>query len=316
MALSEFDLIERFFSRQHQKNRSVSLGIGDDAAVLSPEPGKELVVSTDTLVEGVHFLQNSDPASLGYKVLAVNLSDMAAMGAEPCSVFLALTMPVADQPWLQQFSDGFLSLAERFSVVLAGGDTTQGPLVITVTIIGQISAGKAMLRSGAKAGDRVFVTGTVGDGGLGLIEAKSETGESTESLEKYLRPEPRVQAGQKLARIASACIDVSDGLAADLGHILERSEVGAKLELESLPLSTSVKRYVDLHGCQEFPLISGDDYELCFTVPEDCLDQLQAIKAELGCDITEIGKIVATPGLVVTRAGKEIILNKPGFEHF
>ncbi|RLA18416.1 MAG: thiamine-phosphate kinase, partial [Gammaproteobacteria bacterium] len=308
MALSEFNLIERFFCRQKMGNGATRIGIGDDGAILSLSSQSELVVSTDTLVEGVHFLPRTDPGSLGHKALAVNLSDLAAMGAEPKWVFLSLTLPNTDENWLEAFSSSFLSLADRYSIELAGGDTTRGPLSLSVTVLGLVEKGKGLLRSGAKVGDKIFVTGFIGDAGLGLQEAKKVVPADLAVLERYLKPVPRVQAGRCLEGVASSCIDVSDGLAADLGHILNKSGVGASIQWEKLPLSSSVKIYVKCHDDWVFPLTSGDDYELCFTVPKVHLGKLAGIQNELSCTVTEIGEIEARKGLQIYLNGKKIEL--------
>lgn len=316
MALSEFDLIARYFCRPQNEGGAIRVGIGDDGAILSPSAHSELVVSSDTLVEAVHFLPNTTPESLGHKVLAVNLSDLAAMGAKPRWVFLSLTLPKMDECWLDAFSKSFLSLADRFGVGLAGGDTTRGPLSLSVTILGEVEKGKGLLRSGAKAGDKIFVTGLMGDAGLGLQEAKGVNPESSTALERYLRPVPRVQAGRCLEGIASSCIDVSDGLAADLGHILKKSGVGALVQWEKLPISFSVESYIRRHNDWSFPLTAGDDYELCFTVPRSRLEKLTGIKGDLGCSLTEIGEVESQTGLRVYREGKEIKLGRLGYQHF
>ncbi len=316
MALSEFNLIERFFCCSKGDDEGARIGIGDDGAILSLDSRFELVVSTDTLVEGVHFLPNTDPESLGHKVLAVNLSDLAAMGATPKWVFLSLTLPDTDEGWLESFSTSFLSLADRYSVELAGGDTTRGPLSLSVTILGQVEKGRGLLRSGAKVGDKIFVTGFIGDAGLGLQEAMQNRSENLSALERYLKPVPRVQIGCLLEGIASSCIDISDGLAADLGHILKKSGVGASIQYEMLPLSTSVKHYIDSNKDELFPLSSGDDYELCFTVPEANLGDLLELKGGLDCAITEVGEIEAEMGLRVYQGKEEIKLERLGYQHF
>jgi len=316
MALSEFNLIERFFCRQKMGNGATRIGIGDDGAILSLSSQSELVVSTDTLVEGVHFLPRTDPGSLGHKALAVNLSDLAAMGAEPKWVFLSLTLPNTDENWLEAFSSSFLSLADRYSIELAGGDTTRGPLSLSVTVLGLVEKGKGLLRSGAKVGDKIFVTGFIGDAGLGLQEAKKVVPADLAVLERYLKPVPRVQAGRCLEGVASSCIDVSDGLAADLGHILNKSGVGASIQWEKLPFSSSVKTYVKCHDDWVFPLTSGDDYELCFTVPKVHLGKLAGIQNELSCTVTEIGEIEARKGLQIYLNGKKIELGRLGYQHF
>ncbi|MDD1632430.1 MAG: thiamine-phosphate kinase, partial [Methylococcaceae bacterium] len=224
MPLTEFSLIERFFIRQTVKNSSTRLSIGDDCALLSLPDGYELAVTTDTMVENVHFFAGTDPEQLGHKLLAVNLSDLASMGAKPVSVMLALTLPKVDENWLTAFAKGFLSLAERYSVDLIGGDTTSGPLTLTVQAMGLVPQGKALLRSSALPGDLVYVTGSLGDAGLGLkISQGYHCTNPDAALQRFNQPDPRIEAGLALAGIANACIDISDGLAGDLGHILEQS---------------------------------------------------------------------------------------------
>jgi thiamine-monophosphate kinase len=316
MAISEFSLIERYFRHPQKGNGATRVGIGDDGAILTVGSESELVVSTDTLVEGVHFLSNTDPETLGHKVLAVNLSDLAAMGAKPKWVFLSLTLPQTDEKWLAAFSSGFLSLAEQYSVELAGGDTTRGPLSLSVTIMGEVASGKGLLRSGANVGDKIFVTGTVGAAGLGLQQAKSQNVAYSEAVERYLKPSPRVQVGCSLEGVASACIDVSDGLAADLSHILQKSGVAAELQWDKLPLSLAVKEYVEQSNDWSFPLAAGDDYELCFTVPQARLHELESIQANCACSISEIGEIKQEGGLRIYRNSELLKLGRLGYQHF
>ena len=310
MPLTEFSLIERFFTRQRVKNPSTRLGIGDDCALLSLPDGYELAVTTDTMVENVHFFAGADPESLGHKLLAVNLSDLAGMGAKPLSVTLALTLPNVDESWLTGFANGFLSLAERYSVDLIGGDTTSGPLTLTVQALGLVPKGKALLRSAAKPGDFIYLTGSLGDAGLGLKIAQGYCCDHPEAaLTRFNRPDPQIDAGQALIGIANACIDLSDGLAGDLGHILKQSRVGASLDWAALPLSAAVRTYINETGDWLMPLIAGDDYELCFTAsPEKA--------AQLSIDCTKIGVIASAPGLRLHKSGVVQPLNSKGYEHF
>ena len=277
----------------------------------------ELAVSLDTLVAGVHFLPDADPCDIGHKALAVNLSDMAAMGAQPRWATLALTLPQPDTTWLQAFSEGFFTLAERYGVHLIGGDTTRGPLSITVQIQGLVPEGSALRRAAARPGDLIYVTGELGDAGLALRVLKGKATlpaeQTTEMLARLNRPEPRIAAGLALHGIAHAAIDISDGLAADLGHILVASNVGATLDLEKLPLSASVAAT----GDWTLPLAAGDDYELCFTVPAQNEARLLSVLEHFDCRCTRIGVIEKAPGLRCKLAdGKDFILNASGYTHF
>ena len=256
------------------------------------------------------FLQEPDPEQLGHKLLAVNLSDLASMGAKPVSVTLALTLPKVDETWLTAFAKGFLSLAERYSVDLIGGDTTSGPLTLTVQAMGLVPRGKALMRSSAKAGDFIYLTGSLGDAGLGLkISQDYHCADPEAALKRFHQPDPQIDAGLALIGIANACIDVSDGLAGDLGHILEQSNVGACLYWDALPLSDAVLTYINDTGDWSMPLTAGDDYELCFTVsPEKA--------AQLTINCRKIGVIESTPGLRLHKSGTTQPLNSKGYEHF
>ncbi|MGJ0483097.1 MAG: thiamine-phosphate kinase [Methylomicrobium sp.] len=310
MPLSEFSLIRRFFTQQKISNPSTRLSIGDDCAILSIPEGYELAITADTMVENVHFFVGADPKWLGHKLLAVNLSDLAAMGAKPLSVTLALTLPKVDEAWLTDFAQGFLDLAARYSVDLIGGDTTSGPLTLTVQAMGLVPKGQALKRSTAKPGDFIYVTGNLGDAGLGLKICQSyRCDQPDKALQRFHQPEPRCTEGQALRGIANACIDISDGLAGDLGHILEQSGVGATLEWDSLPLSNEVKTYIETTGDWQLPLTAGDDYELCFTVsPEK--------NSTLPFDCHKIGMIESEPGLRLNRSGTTHLLKAQGYEHF
>ncbi|WP_367154544.1 thiamine-phosphate kinase [Methylomonas sp. HYX-M1] len=310
MALAEFDLIQRYFAKYAPQQAQNRLGIGDDCALLSLPVGHQLAVTTDTMVENVHFFADVDPTALGHKLLAVNLSDLAAMGAHPFAVTLSLTLPHTDEAWLQAFADGFIGLAKQQGVDLIGGDTTAGPLTLSVTAMGSLPQGGALLRSAAKVGDLIYVSGQVGNAGLGLkIKQGWACSEPDLPLRAMDKPHPRIAEGLALRGVAHACIDISDGLAADLGHILDRSEVGACLEWERVPLSAPVQEYIRLTGDWRMPLIAGDDYELCFTVPAKRGDLVPA-----GCYC--IGVIQAEPGLRIRRAGREETIAAKGYEHF
>ncbi len=310
MSLSEFGLIQRFFAQQSLKSPHNQLGVGDDCALLEIPAGYQLAVTTDTMVENVHFFAGADPRQLGHKLLAVNLSDLASMGAEPFAVTLALTLPKVDEVWLSQFSQGFLDLAQQYTVDLIGGDTTKGYLTLTVQALGLVPKGLAMKRSAAKPGDFVYVTGCLGDAGLGLkIEQGYQCLSPDQALQQFHQPLPCVEQGLALRGIANACIDISDGLAADLGHILEKSAVGAAIDVDALPLSAAVKGYIAETGDWQMPLTAGDDYQLCFTVSPDKVKDLT-----IAC--WQIGKIEQQPGLRVLRSGKFQTLEVQGFEHF
>ncbi|MDD2758889.1 MAG: thiamine-phosphate kinase [Methylomonas sp.] len=310
MALGEFDLIKRFFAVHAPRHSNNQLGIGDDCALLTVPVGQQLAVTTDTMVENVHFFADADPVSLGHKLLAVNLSDLAAMGAEPFAVTLAMTLPKVDEAWLSDFAEGFVALARQHKVDLIGGDTTSGPLTLTVQAMGALPQGMALRRSTANVGDRVFVSGPLGDAGLGLkIKQGYRCDEPDWPLRRFNQPQPRVSTGIALRGIASACIDVSDGLASDLGHILEQSQVGACLDWDSIPLSAQVIDYVQRTADWRMPLTAGDDYELCFTVPEHLAENVPA-----ACHC--VGVIEAEPGLRIKREGQAVRFAEKGYEHF
>jgi thiamine-monophosphate kinase len=308
-SITEFSLIDRFFKRQ-TVNKAVTQGVGDDCALLKIPQGYELAITTDTMVEKVHFFTDCDPFELGYKLLAVNLSDLASMGAKPLAVTLALTLPKVDENWLTQFAAGFFALSELYRIDLIGGDTTSGPLTLTVTALGLVPTGKALRRSTAKPGDIICVTGHLGDAGLGLkINQGYGCKQPDAALKRFNQPDPQVVTGQALIGIANACIDISDGLVGDLGHILQQSRVGACLDWEALPLSTEVLTYIDDTGDWAMPLTAGDDYELCFTVSPDKVQNLTI-------PYTKIGVIESLPGLRLNKSGIIQPLEVKSFEHF
>jgi thiamine-monophosphate kinase len=316
MTCSEFDLIRRFFTEQSIHRTDVPLGIGDDAALLAPPPAKLLAVSVDTLIAGVHFPLDTAARAVGHKALAVNLSDLAAMGAEPAWVTLALSLPTTDDAWLTDFSQGFFELAREYGVQLVGGDTTRGPLSITVQVTGFVAPGQALTRSGAQVGDGIYLTGSIGDAGLGLRLYQQQDAvkdPNTESLVHRLEfPTPRVANGIALCGHATSAIDVSDGLAADLGHVLMASGVGADLQIDQLPLSTA---YRTLAGADTWQaaVTAGDDYELCFTLPAG----QAAVLDQLDCPCARIGEISATPGMRWHDAnGTSVTVDRTGFDHF
>jgi thiamine-monophosphate kinase len=316
--LNEFELIRRFFARQPVSRADVVTGIGDDAALLRPPPGRQLAVTSDLLVAGIHFFPEADPVSLGHKALAVNLSDLAAMGAEPAWFLLNLTLPEADERWLERFCQGMFGLARVFNVQLVGGDTSRGPLAIAIEAHGFVPEGRALLRSGAKPGDRIYVTGTLGDALLALHHRRGELhlpeGDLAVAAARLDRPEPRVREGIALRGIASSAIDVSDGLLADLGHILERSGTGARIFLERMPLSPACRAHLPEAGWDAV-LAGGDDYELCFTVPEINVAALE--KLPFAGDLRCIGGIEQEPGLrIIDAAGRPYRPKEKGHDHF
>lgn len=322
MPASEFSLIDRYFAAHSLRRPDVVLGIGDDCALLIPPADQQLVVTMDTLVAGVHFFAHADPEGLGHKALAVNLSDLASMGATPAWATLALTLPKADEDWLEWFCWGLFALADRYGVQLVGGDTTHGPVTtITIQAHGFVPPGLALHRDGAKPGDGIYVTGTPGDAGLALAATYGKTTVAPEYRayiqQRLERPEPRLVEGAALRGVASAAIDVSDGLAQDLGHILERSGVGARLEVDRLPLSLALIISLDRDAAIVTALAGGDDYELCFTVPPGRAAQLESVAMAWECRCARIGVITAEPGLHLVRAdGSAFHLERLGYDHF
>jgi len=320
MALGEFELIRHYFSETGGTRGDVILGVGDDCALVRIPEGMQLALTIDTLVAGVHFFPDVDPEALGHKALAVNLSDLAAMGATPAWVTLALTLPDADADWLAAFSGGFAKLAERFGIQLIGGDTTKGPLTITVQAHGWLPVGQALRRSGAQIGDLIYVTGTLGDAGLALRHRLAEGSWQfvAPALRKRLeRPEPRIEAGLLLREIASAAIDISDGLVADLGHVLQASSCGAQIRLDQIPLSGPVASAVASGAGWQLPLSSGDDYELCFTLPPDHQQEIPRLSDRLELTITQIGRIEVGSELRCVQADGTLWQpEQSGYEHF
>jgi len=318
--VGEFELIERYFASLGAARADVALGVGDDAALLEVPAGRQLVACTDTLVEGHHFPRGFDAADIGWRALAVNLSDLAAMGAEPAWAMLALTLPAANEEWLEGFAAGFAALAVAHGVALVGGDTTRGTLTISVQALGFVPSGAALRRRGARAGDLVYVTGWPGDAaaGLALLQGQLAGGGAARSAleQKFRRPEPRVGFGQRLRGVASACIDVSDGLAADLGRLAAASEVGAVVRATELPLSQALFQLAGEGRAREFALGGGDDYELLFTVPPAAragLARACATAAAPACHC--IGEIVAGRGVRIVGEKGDLPLPR-GWDHF
>lgn len=308
-AVDEFALIQRYFVRENEA-RGVITGIGDDGAVLRPDPGSELISVIDTLVGGVHFPAGIDAADLGYRVVAVNLSDIAAMGGRPRWMTLALTMPEADEKWVAAFASGLHQAAAEHDVALVGGDTTRGDtVVVSVQITGDVTAGEAIHRSGAKVGDTVYVTGTLGDAAAGLELLLA--GKADGYLQgRFLRPNPRVSFGQALAGIASAAIDISDGLLGDLKKLLMASGVAAEIDVERLPLSAALSSSFDKDAQRRFALLGGDDYELCFTAGDDSLSDAHEVR------ITAIGSIVEGRHLICRDSSGVVEFDDSGYRHF
>jgi thiamine-monophosphate kinase len=319
MALSEFSLIERYFSGVTPPRPDVVLGVGDDCALLEVAQGRCLAVTVDTLVEGVHFLPGVDPCALGHKALAVSLSDLAAMGAEPAWATLALTLPRADEPWVSAFARGFCDLARRFGLQLVGGDTTRGPLSITVQAHGLVDTAAALRRDGAQPGDLVYVTGTLGEAGLALLAKQGLYVDPARARGLFRRlesPEPRIAEGLALRGLASAAIDVSDGLAADLGHLCRASGVGATVEVPRIPCSEPVRTYVQETGDWSLPLAAGDDYELCFTAPPGRQADVESLGPCMSAGLSWVGIIERQPGVRCRYADGHAEPAPTGYDHF
>ncbi|MCR5866558.1 thiamine-phosphate kinase [Aquincola sp. J276] len=317
MALGEFDLIARYFQRP---GGQAVLGIGDDCALVAPTPGMQLAISTDMLVEGRHFLSTVVPQWLGHKALAVNLSDLAACGARPLAFTLSLALPRVDEAFLEGFSRGLFALADAHAIELVGGDTTAGPLNISITVLGEVPPGRALLRSGARPGDALWVSGTLGDARLALECFRGSVALPGEQFQQVRRameqPQPRVALGQALQGVATAAADVSDGLLGDLGHILARSRVGAVLHADALPRS-AVLAQQPVAVQQQCTLAGGDDYELVFIAPADQAAAVQAAGRAAGVAVTCVGRIQAEPGLrVVDAQGAPVAHGLASFDHF
>ena len=304
--MAEFSIIDTYFNRKNAN--SVDLGVGDDSALLTPPLQQQLVICADTLVAGRHFPMNTDPHAIGWKAVAVNLSDIAAMGATPHSILLALSLPQIDHDWLKAFSQGLYDCCDQFGVSLIGGDTTQSPhLTLSVTALGWVDIGQAIPRSGAKPGDLICVSGTVGDAAFAL----NHLGHPLQKRLDY--PTPRCQLGAALKGLAHSMIDISDGLAQDLGHILKASQVGAKLQLENLPISPTLQTLDDAQKWQ-YALAGGDDYELCFTISPQNYEKL--LQKQLDVSISIIGKIQPQHGLTFEKDGVDHSLQFNGYQHF
>ena len=316
--MTEFELIRRYFTRP---TPGALLGVGDDAALLQASKGNVLAVSSDMLASGTHFTPDTDPFMLGHKTLAVNLSDMAAMGAKPRWAMLAMALPEANESWLEKFSAGFFALAQQYGVELIGGDTTRGPLNLCVTIFGEVPSQQALLRKGAQFGDEVWVSGKLGDAALALAHLQGHIMlneiEYSACAPALHQPQPRVALGLALRGIASSAIDVSDGLLADLDHILEASRLGARIEFSALPVSPALRNHLQHPAAKQCTLSGGDDYELCFTAPVARHDEILDIAARLELPLTAIGTVVTGRGcLVLDTAGNPINMESSGYDHF
>jgi thiamine-monophosphate kinase len=315
--LGEFDVIARYFSRASARG-DVLLGVGDDAALLTPPPGQALVAATDTLVEGRHFLPGTPAAALGHQALAVNLSDLAAMGAEPAWALLSLSLPRSDERWLGDFASGLYALAERHGVALVGGDTVAGPLVITVEVLGFVPPAEALRRSGARAGDLVIVSGAPGLSAAGLeeLQAGRATFESKDArVRRFLRAEPRLALGRALRGFATAAMDVSDGLLGDLGKLARSSGVRACIDLERLPVAPELAAY-SLAEQERLVLHGGDDYELLFTLPSDHFGHIAHLAETGSCSLRCIGAMVQGEGVECRRDGAHVDVAGKGYDHF
>lgn len=315
--LSEADLIQRYFTRSARPRRDVVLGIGDDGAVTRLAPGYDLVTATDAIFEGVHFPPGTPPRALGHRCLAVNLSDLAAMGAEPLWATLALSLPSAEAPWLREFARGFFALARRFSVALIGGDTVRGPLGMSVTVHGRVRPGRFVTRSGARPGHALYVTGWPGEAVAGrLLLGKKRRGAAAVRLrERFLYPAPRLPEGAALAGLASAMMDVSDGLHDDAGKLLRASGCGADLDSGQIPLSPALRTYAGA-AARDLALSGGDDYELLFTVPPAREAELHALARRWSCGIARLGAVTRRRGLRWSLAGRPLRFRDRTFRHF
>ena len=316
--MSEFSLIQRYFTRA---TPSAVLGVGDDAALVRVGSGMELAISTDMLVSGTHFFHDADPYLLGRKALAVNISDIAAMGAKPRWATLAISLPSEDEAWLERFSAGFFAQADEYQVELIGGDTTHGPLNLSVTILGEVPQGQALRRDGAKAGDEIWVSGKLGEAALALAHMQGklkldDISLGTAATALHL-PKPRVALGMALRGIAHSAIDISDGLLADLGHILQRSNVAAEIEFAALPVSSRLRPLMQQALGKKCALAGGDDYELCFTAATARHTEIERISAQLALPLSCIGNIIAGTGCTVRAAdGSEMLIKETGYDHF
>ena len=320
MALSESELITRYFRKCGAQRRDVTLGVGDDAAVLECPPGMQLVATTDTLVAGVHFPSTVPAAAVGHRALAVNLSDLAAMGARPAWALLALTLPEADEQWLTGFAAGFGALARAHDVALVGGDTTRGPLAVTVQLLGHVPHGRALTRAGGRPGDALYVSGSPGDAGAGLAIEQGRLAAPADAApylrERFLLPTPRVALGERLRGYARACIDVSDGLLGDAGKLAGASGVGLEIAFADLPVSRPLVVALGPDAARELALTAGDDYELLFAVDPARVAELERELPRAQWNYSQIGVLREAPGAVVRRDGSVMEFSHSGYQHF
>jgi thiamine-monophosphate kinase len=320
MPLSESELITRYFRNCGAQRRDVTLGVGDDAALIECPQGMQLVATTDTLVAGVHFPDGVPAAAIGHRALAVNLSDLAAMGARPAWALLALTLPEADEQWLEEFAAGLGSLARAHDVALIGGDTTRGPLTVTVQLLGQVPHGRALTRAGGRPGDLLYLSGSPGDAGAGLAIEQGRLGAPPEAApylrERFLLPTPRVALGERLREYARACIDVSDGLLGDAGKLAAASGVGLEISFEKLPVSPQLAQTLGPEAARSLALTAGDDYELLFAVDPARVAELERELPPAQWNFRQIGALRAAAGAVVTRAGTVMEFSHSGYRHF
>ncbi|XQW85926.1 thiamine-phosphate kinase [Thalassotalea piscium] len=318
--MKEFELIKNYFTEQAVKRKDVLLGIGDDCAIVIPSEKQNIAITTDTLVAGVHFPLDTPPRAIGHKAVAVNLSDLAAIGAEPSWISVAITLPEIEELWVSEFCAGLFDLCEYYNVHVIGGDTTQGPLSITITAQGLIPVGQEMLRTGARSGDWLYVTGQLGDAALALSHIQKnivlKDSVFAQVKEKLDYPTPRVLAGQALRNYASSAIDLSDGLIADLTHMCRSSSIGANIVLENLPLSDALVEALGEEKAIEMALSGGDDYELLFAVSEDKKVGMETALANTGVKFTCIGQLNPSEKVTTTLNSKPTIINVKGFEHF
>ncbi len=321
MVLSEFELIKKYFQDLTDEDSTVSCGIGDDAAIIQIPQDMEVVLSIDTLLEGTHFLAETIPSDIAYKALAVNLSDMAAMGALPKWVLLSLSLPESDEDWLKEFASGFIALAKQHSINLVGGDMSRGPLSITIQIQGLVPTGTALKRGGARENDLIYVTGSLGDAGVGLDIIQNKLLIDNEYRKFFLnnlnRPEINVEAGLGIRGIASSAIDISDGLIADLGHIIEASYIGAEIEMDKIPLSEAMQECIERKTAWDYALTSGDDYKLCFTASATRHEAVVSTFNKINIPVSCIGRVTRGTGLQLkTPEGNFFEPSRKSYEHF
>jgi len=319
--MGEFELIAQYFSKCGTARSDTAVGVGDDGAVLQVRDNYDLVVTTDTMVVGTHFFPDDDPRALGHKLVAVNVSDLAAMGAEPTWLSLALTLPVVDEAWVSACAAGLHETAEYYNCQLIGGDTTRGPMILTMIAKGIVPRGKALTRSGAKVGDYIYVTGTLGDAALGLqlCQGRHDVSKKhqTHILQRFHYPPARVALGQALRNIASSAMDLSDGLYSDIQHILARSGVGASVDVARIPLSQAIKDSCDTATAMQLALSGGEDYELLFTVPEAKRGSLDVLLSPYGVAVSCIGRITGVAGKLELKYGEQAFpYQHTGFTHF